>query len=89
MCGPQVRAQLQLLIEGVEGTGDIGTVDGEALPGGGCVLRIAHAVTVTHRPAEGDTQEHVVLEWQAGTAADMVADAVVAVILQVRLNMQL
>lgn len=83
-CPAQVRAQLQLLIEGIEGTGDIGKVDGEALPGGGCVLRIAQAVTLTHRPAEEGMQEHVVLEWQAGTAADMVADAVVAVILQVR-----
>lgn len=72
-----------MLIEGVEGTGDIGTIEGETLPGGGCVLRIAQTVTLTHRPAEGQMQQHVVLEWQAGTAADMVADAVVAVILQV------
>ncbi len=80
---PQVRCQLEILIEGVQGTGDIGLVDGQSTDDGGCILRIAQAVTLTHRPAADGMQEHVVLEWEAGTSADMIADAIVAVILQV------
>lgn len=79
----QVRSQLELLIEGVQGTGDIGLIDGQATEDGGCILRIAQCVTLTHRPAADGMQEHVVLEWEAGASSDMIADAIVAVILQV------
>lgn len=36
------------------------------------------------RPEQEDQMAHVVLEWEGMAAADLVADAVIAVILQVR-----
>ncbi len=35
------------------------------------------------RPEQGDQMAHVVLEWEAAAAADLVADAIIAVLLQV------
>ncbi len=51
-------------------------------------ISIGGVVTVRYRP--GNTaagyESHVVLEWEGGVVGDMVADAVVAVILQVGLD---
>lgn len=54
------------------------------------VLRVGDAVTLTYKEGgEGGSAAvrtagpHVVLEWAGGSEADMVADAVVAIILQV------
>jgi hypothetical protein len=49
-------------------------------------LRIGDVVTATFRAAnpKANIISHVVLEWESGSIGDMVADAVVAVILQVR-----
>ena len=83
--GVQVRLALELMFEGVQGVGDICSVTGD---GKREALRMADAVTVVRMPAGpgGAPEEHLVVEWEGGAASDMLADAVVAVILQVAHN---
>lgn len=69
----EVRLALEIMFEGVQGTGDLGAVAAQ----GSQVLRIGDAVTVSY-DAE---KERVVLEWAGGGEADMVADAAVAVVM--------
>lgn len=82
-----------MMFEGTQGAGDLGRVDAEGAapgsPAGTQLLRIGGAVTLTFTPARaGDASAAVgasgtaVLEWCGGSDADMVADAVVAVVLQ-------
>lgn len=74
------------MFEGTQGAGDLGRVDAVGQLGGGAaqMLRIGDAVTLTYHPpatSSGGSGGHAVLEWCGGSDADMVADAVVAVVL--------
>ena len=73
----EVRLALELMFEGVQGTGDLGAVVSDA-QSGGQVLRIGDTVTIGC-DAE---KSRILVEWMGGSEADMIADAVVAVILQ-------
>jgi len=75
----EVRLALELMFEGIQGTGDLGAVSSE----GGEVLRIGNMVTVAYHAGveKKKTQDRLVLEWTGGAEADMIADAVVAVAL--------
>jgi cleavage and polyadenylation specificity factor subunit 3 len=89
----EVRLALELMFEGVQGTGDLGAVSATS---SGQVLRIGGAVTVAYEQFsneeesenkkkggdEENKKSRVVLEWTGGSEADMIADAVVAVVLQ-------
>ena len=82
----EVRLALEIMFEGVQGTGDLGAVSAAA---SGQLLRIGNVVTIAYEgPSEKERTESekesgkVVLEWTGGSEADMIADAVVAVILQ-------
>jgi hypothetical protein len=78
-----VRLALEIIFEGVQGTSDVGTVQGASVAGD--VLRIADTLTLTHEPAAGQSASpSVILEWEGGPMGDMLADAITAVILQVR-----
>ncbi|CAL8460817.1 g348 [Coccomyxa elongata] len=70
----ELRLALEVLIDGVQGVGDMGSVSGNA---SGETLRVASTVTLTHRPPDS-----VVMEWQGDPVSDAIADTVVAVILQ-------
>lgn len=79
-----------MMFEGIQGAGDLGHVTSNGLPPGqGQLLRVGEAVTVMYKegtpqqPKQAPVAPHVVLEWQGGSEADMIADAVVAIILQV------
>jgi cleavage and polyadenylation specificity factor subunit 3 len=74
----EVRLALELLFEGVHGTGDLGRVEG--VPGQQQALRVGGTVTVAYE--EAVSPPRVLLEWLGGAEADMIADAVVAVVLQ-------
>ena len=69
-----IRLALELMFEGIQGTGDLGAVT--------CVdnklLRIGDSVTVAYE----EEKRRVILEWTGGAEADMVADAVTAVVFQ-------
>ncbi|EIE25515.1 Metallo-hydrolase/oxidoreductase [Coccomyxa subellipsoidea C-169] len=72
---PELRLALEVLIDGVQGAGDLGSVSsGDA---SGESLRVANTVTLTHRPPDS-----VVMEWQGDPVGDAIADTVIAVILQ-------
>ena len=89
-----MRLALEVLFEGVQGVvphmGDVqassstssGTADGKALSTVE-VLRVADTLTLTHRPGTGSEAPSALLEWEGGPVGDVVADAVIAVILQV------
>lgn len=74
----EVRLALELMFEGVHGTGDLGHVEGIA--GQQEAVRVGGAVTVTHDPSHSTPR--VILEWIGGAEADMIADAVIAIVLQ-------
>ena len=81
----QVRLALEIIFEGVQGASDVGTVQGASAAGD--VLRIADTLTLTHKPAAGQiASPSVILEWEGGPMGDMLADAITAVILQVRVS---
>ena len=78
----QVRLALEMMFEGTQGAGDLGRVDATT-DQEGQVLRIGDAVTLTFQmAATGTSGGRVILEWCGGSDTDMVADAVVAVVLQ-------
>lgn len=96
LAGAQVRLALEVLFEGVQGVApDMGgvqtgssssgstTAQGKALSTCGDVLRVADTLTLTHRPGAGAEGASALLEWEGGPVGDVVADAVIAVILQV------
>lgn len=69
------------MFEGVQGDGDLGGVTGGPSRES---LRIADAITVTHMlGTEAGSAPHVLLEWEGGAVGDLLADATVALILQV------
>lgn len=78
----EVRLALELMFEGVQGTGDLGAIQAH----GAEILRVGDLVTVSHQPASGlehaDEEARVILEWTGGAEADMIADAVIAIVLQ-------
>ncbi|GIL46993.1 hypothetical protein Vafri_3840 [Volvox africanus] len=82
-----IRLALEVMFEGVEGAG---TLPVTSVPGaggkGGEVLAVTVGETVEVRYVAADdasgTDAHVVLEWEGGRHGDMVADAVIAVVLQ-------
>ncbi|KAL4445408.1 hypothetical protein ABPG77_011233 [Micractinium sp. CCAP 211/92] len=82
----EVRLALEMMFEGTQGAGDLGRVDAVGKLGGDApkMLRIGDAVTLTYHPpatSSSGGSGHAVLEWCGGSNADMVADAVVAVVL--------
>lgn len=82
-----MRLALEMMFEGTQGAGDLGRVDAadSSGRGGAQMLRIGDAVTLTFQPSEAaasGASGTAVLEWCGGSDADMVADAVVAVVLQ-------
>ncbi|KAK9813025.1 hypothetical protein WJX72_007682 [[Myrmecia] bisecta] len=80
----EVRLALEVMFEGVEGSGALGGVSGQPTPGGaqGEILRVADAVTLTYKPAGTVQAAQVLMEWESGPIGDLVSDAVIAVILQ-------
>ena len=85
-----MRLALEVMFEGIQGAGDLGHITSNGLPPGqGQLLRVGEAVTVMYKegtpqqPKQAPVAPHVVLEWQGGSEADMIADAVVAILLQV------
>lgn len=83
--GAQVRLALEVMFEGTKGDTDLGQVTPGAMqePGASQSLRVGDAVSVSYKAEEGGEPAHVVLEWEGGSTSDMVADAVIAIILQV------
>lgn len=80
----QVRLALEVVFEGAAGSAspDLGCVTGSP---DGNVLRVCDVITLTHTPsASAGAPAKLTLEWEAGNLADTVADAVVAVVMQVR-----
>ena len=75
---PQVRLALEVMFEGAQGTAEMGGISGD----GQGTLRVADSVAVSFITQQPGGAQHAVLEWSGGPEADMVADAVVAVILQ-------
>ncbi len=51
--------------------------------GAGESIRIADIVMLTHRPETATSAASAVLEWEGGSIGDIIADTVIAVILQV------
>lgn len=79
----QVRLALEVVFEGAGGSSspDLGCVTGSL---DGNTLRVADAVLLVHTPSRvPGVPARLALEWEAGNLADTVADAVVAVIMQV------
>eukprot|EP00195_Chlamydomonas_chlamydogama_P006597 CAMPEP_0202904758 /NCGR_PEP_ID=MMETSP1392-20130828/30978_1 /ASSEMBLY_ACC=CAM_ASM_000868 /TAXON_ID=225041 /ORGANISM="Chlamydomonas chlamydogama, Strain SAG 11-48b" /LENGTH=723 /DNA_ID=CAMNT_0049592553 /DNA_START=19 /DNA_END=2190 /DNA_ORIENTATION=+ len=80
-----LRLALEVMFEGVEGAGTVpvsGVRASEDQTEGGPSVRVGDHVTVSYRTASLGTDAHVVVEWEGGKVGDMVADAVVAVLLQ-------
>ena len=68
---------------GVSGSGG-GGGGGDGGGGGGSqgAIRVGDEVTMTHEPSTWQANGFVVLEWEASARADMIADAVVATLMQ-------
>lgn len=81
----QVRLALEVMFEGTKGDTDLGQIIASTSQDAGVTqsLKVGNAVTVSYKAEEGSQPAHVVLEWQGGSTSDMVADAVIAIILQV------
>ena len=78
----QARFALEIFFEGVEGTPSLGRVEGGATTSEGA-LRIGDRVTLTHEPNASYAHGFAVMEWEAGARGDMIADAIVATLMQV------
>ena len=76
---------MEVMFEGTKGDTDLGQVIPRASQEAGVTqsLKVGNAVTVSYKAEEGLQAAHVVLEWEGGSTSDMVADAVIAIILQV------
>lgn len=75
----QARFALEVFFEGVQGTPSLGRVEGGRDSEG--ALRIGDRLTLTHQPDRG--HGFAVMEWEGGSRGDMIADAVVATLMQV------
>ena len=80
-CHLQARFALEVFFEGVEGTPSLGRVEAGRDSEG--ALRIGDRLTLTHQPAAASGHGFAVMEWEAGAKSDMIADAVVATLMQV------
>lgn len=60
------------------------TAKAEPQADGGQSLQIGNAVSVSFKPQAGADAAHIVLEWEGGSSSDMLADAVIAIVLQVQ-----
>ena len=83
----QVRLALEVMFEGTKGDTDLGSVR-PAKPQAPDIsesLRVGDAVTVSYKAQQGADQAQVVLEWEGGSTSDMLADAIIAIVLQVTL----
>ncbi|KAL3156673.1 hypothetical protein ABBQ38_000954 [Trebouxia sp. C0009 RCD-2024] len=80
----EVRLALEVMFEGTKGDTDLGQVIARTPQEAGITqsLKVGNAVTVSYKAEEGPQPAHVVLEWEGGSTSDMVADAVIAIILQ-------
>ena len=81
----QVRLALEVMFEGTKGDSDLGQVTPGTTeePGVSESLRVGGAVSVSYKADQGGEPAHVVLQCEGGSTSDMVADAVIAIILQV------
>lgn len=79
-----MRLALEVMFEGTKGDTDLAQVTASTSQEAGVSqsLTVGNAVTISYKEEEG-CQPHVVLEWEGGSTSDMVADAVIAIILQV------
>ena len=73
------------MFEGTKGDTDLAQITASASQEAGVSqsLNVGNAVTISYKAEEGSHPAHVVLEWEGGSTSDMVADAVIAIILQV------
>lgn len=84
----EVRLALEVMFEGVEGAGHLPVCSAKREGGEQQQeeegVQVGDIVLVLYRPANAGLgyPAHVVLEWEGGAIGDMVADAVVAVLLQ-------
>jgi len=84
-----IRLSLEAMFEGVHAlrVGSHSPPPSSAAGGeeeeGEAKISVGEALTITHKRAKGDASAFVILEWQGGAAGDMVADAVIAVLLKV------
>ena len=75
------------MFEGTKGDTDLGSVK-PAKPQAPDIsqsLRVGDAVTVSYKAQQSADQAQVVLEWEGGSTSDMLADAIIAIVLQVGL----
>lgn len=81
----QVRLALEVMFEGTKGDTELGSVKPAQAQGPGVSqsLRVGDAVTVSYKAPQGTDAAQVVLEWEGGSTNDMLADAVIAIVLQV------
>ena len=81
----QIRLALEVMFEGTKGDTDLAQITASATQEAGVSqsLNIGNLVTISYKAEEGSHPAHVVLEWEGGSTSDMVADAVIAIILQV------
>jgi cleavage and polyadenylation specificity factor subunit 3 len=92
----EVRLALEVMFEGIEGSGCLpvksvqsaaaadGSSSSSQPPDGEQAVCVGDIVMVRHRPGNPKLgyESHVVLEWAGGSKGDVVADAVLAVLLQ-------
>ena len=76
----QARFALEVLFEGVEGSGVLGGVQSTGSQG---AIRIANEIVLSHEAAGSSKHGFAVMEWEASARSDMVADAIVACLMQV------
>lgn len=81
----QVRLALEVMFEGTKGDTDLAQITAIVSQEAGVSqsLNVGNAVTISYKAEERSYPAHVVLEWEGGSTSDMVADAVIAIILQV------
>ena len=81
-----MRLALEVMFEdtSTENTPLVGvTAKAEPHADGGQSLQIGNAVSISFKPQAGADAAHIVLEWEGGSSSDMLADAVIAIVLQV------
>lgn len=76
----QARLALEVLFEGVEGSGLLGGVKSAEQSG---AIRVANEIVLSHEPSESSKHGFAIMEWEASVKSDMIADAIVACLMQV------
>lgn len=80
----QARFALEVLFEGVEGSGILGGVQSS---GSHSAIRIANEIVLSHEAAGSSKHGFAVMEWESSARSDMIADATVACLMQVHSSM--